>query len=149
LAAHTHSHNHDEEELRKLSVEMRYLEQTAESLQQRLSMINAALTDLTYANETLEGIEKEKENAELLIPIGGSAYMKVKLADTDKVIISLGAGVSTEKTVAEAKATIKERTEELEKTMQSGQQQFQQIAERIGSGRNRLQGLLANAQGKQ
>jgi prefoldin alpha subunit len=143
LAAH--NHNHDEEELRKLSVEMRYLEQTAETLQQRLSMINAALTDLSYANETLEGIEKEKENSELLIPIGGSAYMKFKLADPDKVIISLGAGVSVEKTVAEAKATIKERTEELEKTMQSGQQQFSQVAERIGSSRNRVQSLLNNA----
>jgi prefoldin alpha subunit len=150
LAAHNHNHNHEEEELRKLSVEMRYLEQTAESLQQRLSMINAALTDLTYANETLEGLEKEKENAQLLIPIGGSAYMRVKLADPDKVIISLGSGVSTEKTLAQAKETIKERTEELEKTMQSGQQQFQQIAERIGSGRNRLQTMLAGErEGKQ
>jgi prefoldin alpha subunit len=123
-------------------MEMRYLEQTAETLQQRISMINAAINDLTYANETLEGIEKEKENSELLIPIGGSAYMKFKLADPDKVIISLGAGVSVEKTLAEAKATINERTEELEKTMQAGQQQFQQVAERLGSSRNRVQTLL-------
>jgi prefoldin alpha subunit len=123
-------------------MEMRYLEQTAETLQQRISMINAALTDLTYANETLEGLEKEKENSELLIPIGGSAFMKFKLAESDKVIISLGAGVSVEKTVAEAKATIKERTEELEKTLQAGQQQFQQVAERLGSSRNRVQSLL-------
>jgi prefoldin alpha subunit len=145
-----HDHSRDEEELRKLSMEMRYLEQTAETLQQRISMINAAINDLTYANETLEGIEKEKENSELLIPIGGSAYMKFKLADPDKVIISLGAGVSVEKTLAEAKATIKERTEELEQTMQAGQQQFQQVAERLGSSRNRVQTLLANVrEGKQ
>ena len=49
-----------EEELRRLSVEMRYLEQTAEALQQRIGMVNAAITDLTYANATLDGIEKEK-----------------------------------------------------------------------------------------
>ena len=55
-----------EEELRRLSMEMRYLEQTADALQQRISMVNAALTDLTYANMTLDGIEKEKENTELL-----------------------------------------------------------------------------------
>ena len=66
-----------EEELRRLSMEMRYLEQTAETLQQRISMVNAAITDLAYANMTLDGIEKEKENAELLVPIGGSAYVKV------------------------------------------------------------------------
>jgi prefoldin alpha subunit len=133
-----------EEELRRLSVEMRYLEQTAETLQQRISMINAALTDLTYANATLEGIEQEKENAEMLVPIGGSSYVKVKLANPDQVIVGLGAGVSVEKPLSEAKATLKERLEELEKTMTSAQTQFTQIAERINVGRGRLETLLAN-----
>lgn len=134
-----------EEELRRLSVEMRYLEQTAETLQQRISMINAALTDLTYANATLDGIEQEKENSEMLVPIGGSSYVKVKLANPDKVIVGLGAGVSVEKSLAEAKATIKERLDELEKTLQSAQTQFGQVAERINSGRGRLESLLAVA----
>lgn len=137
-----------EEELRKLSVEMRYLEQTADALQQRISMVNAALTDLTYANMTLDGIEKEKENAELLVPIGGSSYVKVKIADTNKVIIGLGAGVSIEKTLPEAKVALKERLDELEKTMNSAQQQFSQVAERINSGRSRLETLLGAREGK-
>jgi prefoldin alpha subunit len=93
-----------EEELRRLSMEMRYLEQTADALQQRISMVNAALTDINYANMTLDGIEKEKETSEMLVPIGGSSYIKVKLADTNKVIIGLGSSVSVEKTLPEAKA---------------------------------------------
>ena len=132
-----------EEELRRLSVEMRYLEQTAETLQQRIGMVNAAITDLTYANMTLDGIEKEKENAELLVPIGGSSYVKVKLADSNKVIVGMGAGVSIEKTLQETKTTLKERLDELEKTMNSAQQQFSKVVERINSGRNRLETLLA------
>jgi prefoldin alpha subunit len=134
-----------EEELRRLSMEMRYLEQTAETLQQRIGMVNAAITDLAYANMTLDGIEKEKENAELLVPIGGSAYVKVKLADSNKVIVGMGAGVSVEKTLQEAKTILKERLDELEKTMNSAQQQFTQVAERINTGRNRLETLLATA----
>jgi prefoldin alpha subunit len=126
-------------------MEMRYLEQTAETLQQRISMVNAAITDLAYANMTLDGIEKEKENAELLVQIGGSAYVKVKLADSNKVIVGMGAGVSVEKTLQEAKTTLKERLDELEKTMNSAQQQFTQVAERINTGRNRLETLLATA----
>ena len=133
----------EEEELRKLSVEMRFLEQTAESLQQRISMVNAAITDLTYANMALESIEKEKENAELLVPIGGSSYIKVKLASPDKVIVGMGANVSIEKTLPEAKAIVEERLEELEKTMRSAQQQFGQIAERINAGRSRVESLLS------
>ncbi len=132
-----------EEELNRLSIEMRLLEQTAESLQQRIGMINAAITDLTYANMTLEGIEKEKDNAELLVPIGSSSYIKVKLANADTVVVGMGAGVSVEKTLPEAKAIVKERLDELEKTMKSAQQQFAQVAQRINSGRSQLQNLLA------
>ena len=139
----------EEEELRKLSVEMRFLEQTAENLQQRISMVNAAMTDLTYANMTLDSIEKEKESADLLVPIGGGSYIKVKLANADKVIVGMGAGVSIEKTLPEAKEIVKERLDELEKTMASGQQQFAQVAQRINVGRNRLESLLATVrQGK-
>ena len=137
------SRSKEEEELRKLSVEMRFLEQTAETLQQRMSMMNAAITDLIYANMTLEGIEQEKEHAELLVPIGGSSYVKVKLANPDKVVVGMGAGVSIEKTLPEAKAIVKERLDELEKTMRSAQQQFTQVAERVNAGRNRLESLLS------
>jgi prefoldin alpha subunit len=133
----------DEEEARKLSMQLRYFEQTAENLQQRLGMLNAGLTDLSYANMTLESIEKEKENAEMMVPIGGSNYITVKLANADKVVVGLGAGVSIEKTVPQAKVIVKERMEELQKTQVSAQQQLSQIAERINQDRNRLESLLS------
>jgi prefoldin alpha subunit len=132
-----------EEELRRLSMEVRYYEQTVEALQQRLNMMNAAITDLTYANATLENIETEKENADMLVPIGGSSYVKVKLATADTVVVGMGAGVSIEKTVPEAKAIVKQRIEEIEKTRISAQQQLNQFVERINQGRNRMESLLS------
>jgi prefoldin alpha subunit len=133
-----------EEELRKLSVEMRYLEQTADALQQRIGMVNAAITDLTYANMTLEGVEKEKENAELLVPIGGNSYIRAKLENPDKIIVGMGAGISVEKSLEEAKSIVKERLEGLEKTRLSLQQQFAQVADRMNEDRNRVDTLLAD-----
>jgi prefoldin alpha subunit len=139
-----------ENELRKLSAELQLLEQTAQSLQQRINMMNAALTDLTYANMTLDGIKQEKNNAKLLVPIGGSSYIKVKLANVDNVIVGMGAGVSIEKTLPEAKTIVNERLSELQKTMNSAQQQFAQIVDRINKGRNRLETMLSSARaGKQ
>lgn len=135
-----------EEELRQLSVELRLLEQTAQTLQQRISVMNAALTDLTYANMTLDGIKKEKENADLMVPIGGSSYIKVRLANVDKVIVGMGAGVSIEKTLPEAKTIVNQRLTDLQKNMNSAQQQFSQIVERLNSGRKRLESMLSSAQ---
>jgi prefoldin alpha subunit len=133
----------EEQELQKLSMELRYFEQTAETLQQRLGMLNAAISDLTYASMTLENMEKEKENAELMVPIGGGNYISAKLATPDKVVVGMGAGVSIEKTLAEAKAIVKERINDLTKTQVSAQQQLGQIAERINSDRSRMESLLS------
>ncbi len=133
----------NEEELRRLSVELRYLEQTAETIQTRVNMINAVITDLTYASMTLEGLEKEKENSELFVPIGGNSYIKARLESRDKVIVGMGAGVSIEKTLQEAKEILKKRLENLEKTRLSLQQQLNQVAERINEDREKFEDLVA------
>ena len=130
-----------EEELRRLSVEMRILEQTAEALQARINMVNAVITDLTYANMTLEGLEKEKENAELLIPIGGNSYIKAGLEAPDKVTVGIGAGVSIEKNLQEAKEIIKKRLEDLEKSRATLQQQLSQVIDKINEDRERFEEL--------
>jgi len=135
--------NKREEELRRINVELRFLEQTAEAIQSRINMINAVMTDLTYASMALEGLEKEKENSELLVPIGGSSYIKAKLDNPDKVIVGMGAGVSIEKTTQEAKEIIKKRLENLEKTRMSLQHQLAQVAEKISEGRERFEGIVA------
>ena len=138
----------DEEEIRKISVELRLLEQTAETLQSRINMLNAVATDLTYANTALESLEKEKENSELLVPIGGTSYIKAKLDNPDKIIVGIGAGVSLEKSRQEAKDVIKNRLEELEKARTATRQQFVQVADRINKDRERFETLVAAARGE-
>jgi prefoldin alpha subunit len=132
-----------EDEIRRLTVELRLLEQTAEALQSRANMINAVTTDLSYARMTLEGLEKESEKSELLVPIGGTSYVRARLENPDKIIVGMGAGVSVEKTREEAKEIIKKRLEDLEKTRASVQQQFAQVAEKINQDRERADALVA------
>lgn len=131
-----------EEELRRISIELRLLEQTAEAMQSRIEMVNAVMTDLTYANMALEGLEKEKENSELLVPIGGNSFIKARLENPDKLIVGMGAGISVEKTMQEAKEIIKKRLENTEKTRLSLQQQLAQVAEKISEGREKFESLV-------
>lgn len=130
-----------EEAFRRLSVEIRLLEETAEALQSRMSMVNAAITDLTYANSTLEGLEENKVGSQLLVPIGGNSYIKAKLDDSDKVIVGMGAGVSVEKTFQEAREVIEKRMKGLEETKGSLQQRFGEVAQKINEDRAKLQEL--------
>ena len=137
----------NDEELRKVAVELRMLENTAETLQSRGNFVNAAITELTYSHMTLEGLENEKPDVQLFVPIGGGSYIKAKLESPDKIIFGVGAGVAIEKTFAEAKEKIKSRIDEMEKSRKSIEQQLEQVMDRIQTDRERLQ-EMSSALGK-
>lgn len=135
--------NEAEQELRRLDVEIRLLEQTADALEARINMINAVQTDSGYASTTLETLEKEKSNAELLVPIGGNSYVRARLENIDNVIVGIGSGVSVEKTLADAREMIKKRLEEMTTARNSFQTQFTQVAMKIEEDRRKLEEILS------
>lgn len=135
--------NEAEQELRRLDVEIRLLEQTADALEARINMINAVQTDSGYASTTLETLQKEESNAELLVPIGGNSYVRARLENIDHVIVGIGSGVSVEKTLLEAKETIKKRLEEMTTARNSFQTQFTQVAMKIEEDKRKLEEILS------
>lgn len=133
----------DQEVFRGLAVELQILEGTAEELQARLNLVTATLRDLNMSRMAIEGVEKENSDASLYVPVGGGSFIKTKLESNDKVIIGIGAGVSIERSLIEAKQIIQNRISEIEKNRESIQQQLIQIANRIQEDRDRLQELSA------
>jgi len=132
-----------EEEIRRLIVELRVLENTAESIQSRMNLVNAMFAELNLAKETLEGMGREKVDASIFVPIGGGSYIKAKLTDVNKVVYGIGAGVAVEKSLEEAKKGVEERVSELEKTRRTLEQQLSQVMGRIQEDRERLQKLTS------
>jgi len=139
----------EEDELRRLAVELRILQGTAEALQSRINFLNAAFAELDYARRTLEGLENEKVDAPIFVPIGGGSYIKAKLGEVDKVVYGVGAGIAIEKTLKEAKEKVESRVSRLEKTKQSLEQQLAQTLRRIQEDQDRLQELSAELRNRE
>ncbi len=129
----------DEEIFRRLAVELRILEGTAEALQSRINIVRSALTELRVASMTLEGVKKEKEDASLFVPIGGGSYIKAKLESAEEVIVGLGADVAVERTMKEARDNVENRIEELEKAGTSLGQQLNEVIVKIEEHRRELE----------
>ena len=136
-------HMADEEEMRRLLVELRILEGTAEALQSRINLVDAAFTELNMAKRTLEGIGKENPDAPVFVPIGGGSYIKAKITDVNKVVYGVGAGIAVEKSLEDAKEGVEERISQLKKTRNSLEQQLSQVVRRIQENKNRLQELTS------
>lgn len=124
-------------------LESRYLEETANELQSRISMTNAAVNELRVSSMTLDGLEKEKKGAQLFIPIGGGSYIKAKLDATDNIVLGIGADVAVERTLKETKVELEARIAELEKTREALRQQLNQVVGRMQENRTRMEDVSA------
>lgn len=131
----------DEETLRRLVLELQILEGTADTLQTRLNFVNAVITELQMANETIEGLKNEEVGTLILVPIGGGSYAKARIDDTKNLIVGIGADVSTEKNVNSAQEDVGTRILELEKARTAVQKQLNEVVIQGGRLQNQIRAM--------
>jgi len=132
----------EEDIVRQLATEIRILEGSIGALQSRLDIVRAAINEVTMAFNTLDGLKKLQEGDSTLVPVGAGSYVRMKIADSKKLIMGIGAGAAMEKDVETSAAELKGRLEELDKARTSIQQQLDQTVSRYQQDRDALEDLL-------
>jgi prefoldin alpha subunit len=132
----------EEDIVRQLATEIRILEGSIGALQSRLDIVRAAISEITLAFNTLDGLKNMKEGDSALVPVGGGSYVRMQIADSKKLVMGIGANVAMEKDVESSVGELKGRLEELDKARLSIQQQLDQTASRYQQDRDALEELL-------
>ena len=137
----------EEETINALVVESRVLESTYNELTSRQNLLERALLETRAALDAINGLG-DNPSSEILTQIGGGAMLRSPPPATDRVMVSVGAGVVIEKPREEAKALLEGRNRDVEKTILSLANQRNEIAERINSDRQVLNALLSQQQSR-
>ena len=116
-----------ENQLRQLITEIRLMEGTVNTLQQRLQVVFASVSELRLAKQSLDDLEDIESGSNLLVPVGGAAFIKANLGDIEKVVVGIGADISLELAYNDAVKDVDERLQEMEKAKISIEQQLGQI----------------------
>lgn len=132
----------EEDIVRQLATEIRILEGSIGALQSRLDIVRAAINEVTLAFNTLDGLKKLQEGDSTLVPVGAGSYVRMKIADSKKLVMGIGAGAAMEKDVESSVGELKGRLEELDKARTSIQQQLDQTIGRYQQDRDALEDLL-------
>jgi len=138
----------EDEEIRRMLVELRLLEGSARTLESRLAVVDTALSEILIASSTLEGIKNKPKGTEALVPVGAGSFIRVELSDSEKIVMGVGAGVSLEKSTNDSIESLKNRQGDLEKLRMSLQQQLSQIASRIEDDRRTFSDLVKKRGGE-
>jgi prefoldin alpha subunit len=114
---------------------------TAETLQQRLAVLQSAIADLIVAKESIAGLKEVEEGAPILVPTGGGTFVNANLGDLSKILVNIGADVSIDMSLDEAQEDIAGRLDEVQKASQAAQQQLGEILTQMQIRRDTLNRL--------
>lgn len=116
-----------EEEITRNLALIEYYKEQLNALDYQTQFIQAALADYYKAKITIEQLHKTDENSEILIPVGGGTFINGSIKETSKVLVDIGAGLVTEKTIDDALKKIDERI----KNLQEKQEKFLATAQKL------------------
>ena len=132
-----------EDELQKYMTLIEYYKEQLKTLEYQFSLIQSTVTDQTKAMITLEKLNGVKNDSELLLPIGGGAFINATLKNSSKILYDVGEGIVIEKTIEDTIKNIEIRINELHQTEEKISTMAQQIQNESSDAQNKAEMILS------
>ena len=105
----------NQQQLAELSEKHQVYQYQAESIAQQINLVKMTIKDVETALTTITALKDENPGIETLVPIGFGSFVKANLVTTDTIVVGIGAGVSVEKKLDDAKSFLEKRKDDLAK----------------------------------
>ena len=116
----------NDDELRQMLALMETYKNRVEALTRQAQVLRSTLDEVNMANTSIKALIDAKEGDEILVPIGASSFMNVKVTSNKNIVVGIGSGISAEKTPEDAskfmEANAAELSEALKKTVDAVQE---------------------------
>jgi prefoldin alpha subunit len=106
-----------QQELQRILMEADNYKRQIDSLSGQMQLIENTRMEINTAIETMKSLKENRVGTEILVPVGSGSFIKAELKDNQKVVIGIGAGLSVEKTIDEAREILESRDRETENTL--------------------------------
>ena len=132
-----------EEELQKYMMLIEQYKEQLSSLDAQFSYLQNAIMDQTRAKTTLENLDKTDEGVDVMIPIGGGAFIDATAKKTSKALFDIGDGVVIEKTSKDIVKKMDERIKNLQQTEVKISSMAQQLQTEVNEITEKAQNLMS------
>lgn len=134
------------ERMQQLYEEMGMLESQYKSLLQHEAMLGNAYREAESAAATLRATSAGTA-LDTLVPVGSGVFFDAHIANSDKVILNIGAGTAIKKDRTYAMNYIESRIKEFDVAISNAAARKNEISTRIQQGRQELERLAHSATG--
>lgn len=131
-----------EEELQKHMATIEQCKEQLSSLEEQFNLLQNIILEQTRAKMTIDNLSKSKDNLEILMPIGGGAFINATAKKTKKVLIGIGDGLVIEKETKDAIEKINNRIDEFQKAEEKISRIVQQVQTELENSTLKAQELI-------
>ena len=126
----------NDEELRQAARPLDSYNQQLENISRQIRLLQASRDETVRASRTLEALADAKEGDEVLIPIGASSFVTVKVTDKKTAVVGIGNKISVDKEYSDAKDFMDRNSAEISDAIQksvAAMQEIQQYTEDLAA----------------
>lgn len=107
----------NDDELRQAMAILESYNAQLESITRQVKFLQMSLEEVTRARESIRALNESKEGDEILLPVGASSFVPVKVTGQKKVVVGIGNRVSVEKSMAETMSFMEANGAELSEAL--------------------------------
>lgn len=126
----------NDEELRQAARTLDSYNQQLENISRQIRLLQASRDETVRASRTLEALADAKEGDEVLIPIGASSFVTVKVTNKKTAVVGIGNKISVDKEYSDAKDFMDRNSAEISDAIQksvAAMQEIQQYTEDLAA----------------
>ena len=109
----------NDDEFRQSMATLELYRNQLNSLTQQSKMLQMTYEDVSRALETLKSVSKTKAGEELLIPIGGSIFVKATIPKDVDTVVNIGNNICVDKSLEDAIKFSEKNIEELKESLKA------------------------------
>lgn len=99
----------DQKTIDQKTAELSILDSRLKELEQALELLERQISEFQLCELSLDEIKDLKKGSETMVPLGAGIFIKGNIADTNEVLIDIGAKVLCKKTMHEAREIIEQK----------------------------------------
>ena len=89
--------NLEDNELRQAIAAMESYKERVEALSRQVQVLRVSLEEVTMSSDALKAFKNAKEGDDIMVPVGASSFITVKVTSNRNVVVGIGSNISVEK----------------------------------------------------
>ena len=138
--------NLEDNELRQAIAAMESYKERVEALSRQVQVLRVSLEEVTMSADALKAFKNAKEGDEIMVPVGASSFITVKVTSTRNVVVGIGSNISVEKDIDDAISYMDANNAEIAEALKKSAETLNEAQQALTTISNAVQQEYVNRQ---